>query len=398
MRAVILTIIWLWGLATGVVAQELTALARVVPEATRLEQSRGTVTLELGLSRGVPYRVYTLADPNQLVIELSEVNWAALAPSALETRDAGPVQVGTLAPGWSGFVMDLDGPFKLVESALVSEADGSVLSVELQRTSEEAFRAASGVPASSAAILRAPAVAKRDDGSDLIVVIDPGHGGIDPGAERGGVKEADLTLLMARELRDGLRREGGFDVHLTRDADVFVSLPARAALARQLGAVAFVSLHADALDEGYAEGATVYTLSEVATDAASALLAERHNRTDILTGVDLGGQEDEIATILLDLMRRETTPRSARLATSIVDGLSDASARLNSNPQRAADFAVLRSADVPSILVEVGFLSSDKDRIELQSPEKRGRIIAGLVRGIKSWTETDKSERALNRQ
>ncbi|MEL6548657.1 MAG: N-acetylmuramoyl-L-alanine amidase [Pseudomonadota bacterium] len=418
MRAVALIFIWLTGLLgpagvigpvgvlylTGLAAlptpvqgQELGALARVLPDETRLEQSRGNLTLTLGLSQGVPYRVYTLADPHQLVLEFSDVTWTGLDTEDLVSADAGPVAVGGLAPGWSGLVIPLGGPFLLEGSALRQGAGKARLTVELKRGSEAAFRAASGAPASAVALTRsAPAPEAPDD--TVVVVIDPGHGGVDPGAERGGVKEADLMLMMALELRDALRRAGDFEVHLTRTEDVFTSLPARASLARQLGADAFISLHADALEEGYAEGATAYVLADEATDAASALLAERHNRADILAGVDLGGQGDEIATILLDLARLDIGPRSSTLQDDVVKGLEGRGARLNSNPRRAADFAVLRSADVPSVLVEVGFLSSERDRLELQSPEKRGRIIRGLADGIKSWSEADRVERALLRQ
>lgn len=396
MRAVFLAIMMaLW--AVGSVAQDLSALARIVAADTTLEQSRGRITLTLTLTQGVPYRVYTLSEPNQLVLEFSEVAWGGFDGVGLEVKDAGPISVGSLARGWSGLVMDLGGPFALEETALRRTETAARLTVELRRVSEDAFRAASGVPPTSAAMLRKAPRAAEPDGP-LIVVIDPGHGGVDPGAERGGVKEAALTLLMARELRDALRRTGLFDAYLTRDDDIFVSLPSRAGLARQLEADAFVSLHADALEEGYAEGATIYTLSETATDAASALLAERHNRSDIIAGVDLGGQGDEIARILLELARVETTPRSERLAKAFQQSLAAAGARLNTNPRRAADFAVLRSADVPSVLVEVGFLSSEKDRIELQFPEKRARIIDGLVQGLESWAETDQSARALLRQ
>ncbi|MEM1374536.1 MAG: N-acetylmuramoyl-L-alanine amidase [Pseudomonadota bacterium] len=368
-----------------------------MPAQTTLDQVRDRITLTLSLTQGVPYRVYTLAAPNQLVLEFSEVAWDGFDGAGLTAPDAGPISVGSLAPGWSGFVMDLGGPFVLEETALRRTDDGARLTVELRRVGDDAFRAASGVPPNSAAKLRrAPRTSDPDRA--LIVVIDPGHGGVDPGAERDGVKEAALTLLMARELRDALRRTDLFDAYLTRDDDIFVSLPARAGLARQLGADAFVSLHADALEEGYAEGATIYTLSETATDAASALLAERHNRSDIIAGVDLGGQGDEIARILLELARVETTPRSERLAEAFQQSLAAAGARLNTNPRRAADFAVLRSADVPSVLVEVGFLSSERDRIELQSPEKRARIIDGLVQGLQNWAERDPSERALLRQ
>ncbi|MEO1796326.1 MAG: N-acetylmuramoyl-L-alanine amidase [Pseudomonadota bacterium] len=399
MRAVLFVLIWLSSLvlASASLAQELTALARVLPEETRVTQSRGKITLSLGLSQGVPYRVYTLADPNQLVLELSQVTWAGLETEELSARDAGPVSVGALATGWSGLVMDLGGPFQFIESSVDEVRDGVVLRVLLERTSDEAFAEASGLPPTSVALTRsAPYAAPAED--SFIIVIDPGHGGVDPGAERDGVKEADLMLLMARELRDSLRRSGDVDVYLTRDEDTFVSLPARAALARQLGADAFISLHADALEEGYAEGATTYTLAEEASDAASALLAERHNRADILSGVDLGGQGDEIATILLDLARLDIAPRSEALSVQIVGALAAAGARLNSNPRRAADFAVLRSADIPSVLIEVGFLSSERDRIELQSPEKRGRIISGLADGILSWASADLADRALLRQ
>jgi len=400
MRAVFLTVLWLLSHAAPnvVSATELTALARVLPTETRLEQSLGRITLTLGLSQGVPYRVYTIADPPQLVLELSEVAWEGLDTAALETRAAGNVQVGSVAPGWSGFVMDLSGPFQLEESTVVGTAAGAELTVLLRRSSDDEFRAASGVPASSVALRRLQEPEALSEDGRVVVVLDPGHGGVDPGAERGGVREADLMLLMARELREGLRRAGGFDVHMTRDADVFVSLPARASLARRLGADAFVSLHADALEAGYAEGATVHTLSREATDSASALLAERLNRADILSGVDLGGQDDEIATVLLDLAQLDTSPRSDELARTIIAALDTAGARLNSNPQRSANFAVLRSADVPSVLVEVGFLSSERDRIELQSPEKRGRIIEGLVRGLESWAAEDQARAGLEQR
>ncbi|MEL6690877.1 MAG: N-acetylmuramoyl-L-alanine amidase [Pseudomonadota bacterium] len=396
MRAVFLALMMsLWAVCGA--AQDLTALARVVPAETTLDQSRGTITLTLGLSQGVPYRAYTLASPPQLVLELSEVNWAGLPLEDLESRDAGPPKAGTLAQGWSGFVLPMNGPFALTTAELRRTETGAQLTVVLARTSDEAFQAASGPPASSVALKRTVPAEPGDDDA-FVLVIDPGHGGVDPGAERGGVKEADLMLVMARELRDALRRSTDFEVHLTRDADDFVSLPARAGLARQLSADAFVSLHADALEEGYAEGATIYTLAETATDAASALLAERHNRSDIIAGVNLDGQDDEIARILLELARAETTPRSENLARAFEASLAEGGARLNNNPLRAADFAVLRSADVPSVLIEVGFLSSEKDRLELQSPEKRGKIIRGLVAGITAWADQDAAERALLRQ
>lgn len=399
MRAVLAgLLVWVlaWGSAGLAAAQDLSALARVEAERSFAKDRRGTTTLQLGLSIPVPFRVYTLDDPRQLVIELSEVSWGGLPVEDMLTDRLSAIRAGTLAPGWSGMIVTLSEPMA-IEAAQMRTTDGDAgLALRLRTTSAEAFAAAAGIPESAAAQPVA-AAAPSDANKTPVIVLDPGHGGVDPGAERDGVNEAQLMLLMARELREALRREG-VEVHLTRDSDVFVGLPARASLARQVGADAFVSLHADALEEGYAEGATAHTLPEDASDSASALLAERVSRDDILSGVDLSGQDDQIATVLLDLARQDTGPRSERLKLSIIDGLADAGARINTRPSREAHFAVLRSADVPSVLVEVGFLSSKRDRIELQSPEKRGRIIAGLAQGILGWLVTDETERALNRQ
>jgi len=388
-------LIWI-GVCSFASAQELSALARVDAERTHANDRRGMTQFQLGLSVPVPFRVYTLDTPKQLVIELSEVSWRGLPVEELLTERLTSVQAGTLAPGWSGMIINLEDPMEVASAQMRTTPGDVALVLRLRETTEEAFAEAAGIPETAAAQPVAAAAPTSDD-DQPVVVLDPGHGGVDPGAERDGVNEADLMLLMARELREALRREG-IEVHMTRDADVFVGLPARASLARQVGADAFISLHADALEEGYAEGATAHTLPEDAADSASALLAERVERDDILSGVDLRGQDDQIATVLLDLARQDTAPRSERLKLSIIDGLADAGARINTRPSREAHFAVLRSADVPSVLVEVGFLSSKRDRIELQSPEKRGRIITGLAQGIVGWLNVDETERALNRQ
>ncbi|MEL6702320.1 MAG: N-acetylmuramoyl-L-alanine amidase, partial [Pseudomonadota bacterium] len=259
--------ILIWGVwCVAAAAQDLTALARVLPAETTLEERRGRVVLELGLSQAVPYRVYTLADPHQLVVELSEVAWQGLDPRTLTVKSAPRLQVGTLAPGWSGLVLDLARPLALQAAQIADLEDGVQVALTLAPVNEDRFRETAGAPATAAAILRnpVPRTAPRDK---TVVVIDPGHGGVDPGAEREGVQEATLMLLMARELRDALRRTDAFEVHMTRNEDVFVGLPARAALARQIGADAFVSLHADALAGGGAEGATAYSLAETARSA-----------------------------------------------------------------------------------------------------------------------------------
>jgi N-acetylmuramoyl-L-alanine amidase len=187
-------------------------------------------------------------------------------------------------------------------------------------------------------------------------------------------------------------------VVLTRDSDVFVSLDARVAIAHQAGADLFVSLHADALSEGGAHGATIYTLSEEASDTASAHLAARHNRADIIAGADLTGADDQVTRILLDLARQETEPRSRTLAQTFVDSMAEAGGPMNSRPLRKAGFSVLKSADIPSVLVEVGFLSSKRDLENLRNPEWRSAITAAMARAILNWRRYDAEQRKLVRR
>jgi len=239
---------------------------------------------------------------------------------------------------------------------------------------------------------------RRQDGSrPLRVVIDPGHGGIDPGAERDGVKEADLMLSFARALKEVLLR-AGMEVVLTRTRDVFVPLERRLSIARAAGADAFLSFHADILAEGRASGATVYTLSATASDQASKLLAERHDRGDLLAGVDLNGQDDVIAGVLMDLARRETAPRSDRLADALVKGLKKALGRMHKRPREQAAFSVLKAADIPSVLVELGFLSSPEDLKNLIDPAWRARAAIGVRNALLAWAATDAAQAALLRR
>ena len=199
------------------------------------------------------------------------------------------------------------------------------LKVDLVAVEQAEFDAATGAPRDSEWDKLKPSalteVPTKDDEA-MTIVLDPGHGGIDPGAVGKGINEADLMFTLAQEVRDALLRSGDFNIVLTRNGDEFVSLERRVQIARTAGADMFVSFHADALASGKANGAAVYTLSEEASDKASAALAERHNRADLLAGVDLSGQDDEIASILMDLARLENTPRSQALARGIILGIN----------------------------------------------------------------------------
>jgi N-acetylmuramoyl-L-alanine amidase len=223
-------------------------------------------------------------------------------------------------------VVDLAGPHVLEEAGLrVDPQSGmALLQLRLGAPDPQTFAAEAGAPDLPGWDLPAAAPVPEPPAPHsgaLRVVLDPGHGGIDPGAEADGTQEKDLMLTFARELREVLMRAGGFEVVLTRDADEFVSLERRVALAHRAGADVFVSLHADALSGARARGASVYTLSDSASDAASAALAERHNRADILAGVDLSGKDDVVADVLMDLARMETQPRADHLAEVLLDTL-----------------------------------------------------------------------------
>jgi N-acetylmuramoyl-L-alanine amidase len=343
--------------------------------------------------------------PPRLVVDFREVDFAALDRAALARPPAvAALRAGRLAAGWSRLVAELDGPWQVTQAEMrTARADGGALvRIALAPATPERFAALAAVedPADWAmprpAVVAEPRTRQRGD-RPLVIVLDPGHGGIDPGAQHGGVSEADLMLRFARELKEVLAR-GGYQVHLTRDDDVFVSLDGRIAVAQAVGADLFVSLHADAVTEGIATGATVYTLADEATDAAAAALAERHDRDSLLAGVDLRGQDDLVAAVLMELAQAQTAPRSDRLADAMVAALRDAGIRLHRVPRRGAAFSVLRAADIPSVLIELGYLSSSTDRRRLTDPDWRAEVAGALAASIAAWAVADAAEATLLRQ
>jgi len=402
---------WLTGLAMLVLASAVqgqetgfSGLARHDRAQSRSSDTRNGLDVSLTLSQGVPYRVFTLDDPARLVMDFREVDWSGAEATALIAGNrARGLRLGQIRPGWSRMVVDLAGPHVLEEAGLgIDRQSGAArLQVRLGREDAERFAASAGTPDLPGwelpAAVSAP-VAQRADNDVFRVVLDPGHGGIDPGAEVGDIREKDLMLTFARELREVLLRAGGFDVVLTRDADEFVSLERRVALAHRAGADVFLSLHADALSGARARGASVYTLSDSASDAASAALAERHNRADILAGVDLSGKDDVVADVLMDLARMETQPRSEHLARVFLEGFRASGMPLLSRPKRHAGFSVLKAPDIPSVLIELGFLSSPRDLRNLRDAEWRGEVAQTLSDALAVWRDADAVRAGLVRQ
>lgn len=377
------------GAATG---QELTGLARLDAAASSVRDEGGEVVAEFTLSQPVPWRVRVLDDPPRLILDAREVDWSGLAGVAETSAEVAEMRAGPLRPGWSRLVLRLERPM-LAQTAGMSTQGPVRLILRLAPAGPAAFAEKAALPEPQDWTLPEPvalAPAPRRDDGPLRVVLDPGHGGIDPGAEHEGAREADLMLLFAREVKETLLRAGGFEVVLTREADVFVPLEERLTIARGAGADVFLSLHADALATGEAEGTALYTLSADAGDAAARALAERHDRDDLLAGIDLSQQDDLVATVLMDMARTETAPRIRRLAAALEAAMLGAGVRMRPRPRQEGGFSVLKSPDIPSVLIEMGFLSSAQDRERLYDPAWRARLAGAILAGLAEWRAEDR--------
>lgn len=392
-------------LGSVVGAQEFSALARLDVTQSGADDGFRHTEVELFLSQPVPYRVFTLDEPRRLVMDFREVDFRGADAAAFTQSDwITDARFGGLRPGWSRMILDLSDPVRVDEAGMrVNDVDGTArISVVLNAATADEFTAASGAPNDPdwAFLMAADpaAVAPQVDDGPLVIVIDPGHGGIDPGADVADVHEADVMLALALELAAALGRIEGVQPAVTRADDTFVPLQERLTLARGARADLFISLHADALEGVQASGASVYTLTSKAAEAASQRMAERHESGDLLAGVDLSGQGDEVAMVLQDLVRVETAASGERFADQLVIAMRDTGAVLNSRPRRQAELAVLNAADFPSILLEVGFLSNPDDRTRLTSAQGRAPIVAAVTLAVGRWAIEEAALEPLIRQ
>ncbi len=369
------------ALGTPAAAETVEKAVAIAAELTT--QGSGS-RLTLTLSRRVEARAFVMERPDRAVIDLSEVNFQ-LQPEAGRPRD-GLVQsfrYGLFAPGRSRIVIDLAAPATVGRIETATRArDGAVLrTIPLSRVERDVFRRAAAASDPAPAQLRT-ATAEPADQRPLIVV-DAGHGGTDPGAiAAGGVFVKDIVFGFAQALSEKLEAGGRYRVRMTRDRDVFVPLGERVRLAREAKADLFVSIHADSISAApQVRGATIYTGSEKATDAQSAKLAERENRADAAAGADATEAPPDIADILQELTLRETRGFSSSFARSLMGQLTPVM-EMSTKPHREAGFKVLRSPDVPSVLVELGYLSSKHDLEMLQSPEWRAGVTGSMARAV----------------
>ncbi|MDP8918082.1 MAG: N-acetylmuramoyl-L-alanine amidase [Pseudomonadota bacterium] len=367
--------------------------ASIIAAAVAVESEGAKTRFKITLSKAVTAQAFLMERPDRVIVDLPEV--AFHLPSEAGRSKEGLIasyRYGLFAPGRSRLVMDLAQP--AVVSGLTVQPDASgaatLLTIELSRVEREEFRRAAVESASKSAegAPEPPAVQQTKDARPVIM-IDPGHGGIDPGAAASGhVVEKDLVLSFAQRLKKKLEANGRYKVLMTRDEDVFVSLGARVKAARAAQADLFISIHADSISGGQdVRGLTVYTGSERASDADSARLADRENKADAAAGVESGDMPDDVSDILQELTLRETRGFSHGFATRLV-GEFDTVARLNKNPHRQARFQVLRAHDVPSVLVELGYLSSQKDLDLLMSEEWRSKMASAMAVAVDRFFAT----------
>lgn len=361
----------------------------------RVGQHPDKVRFVLDLTDRVDFVVFMLPDPYRIVLDLPQVSFDL--PDNRHSRRVGAIsgwRYGLFEPGTSRVVIDASAPMA-VKSAFIlppSGSNGNRLVIDLTPTDRESFLAASNETVAKRVALRAPSIRAPNatpapaPAGDLrrVIVIDPGHGGVDPGALGNKHHEKEIVLATALTLARKLEKTGRYKVVMTRDRDTFIGLRERIAIARRAGADLFVSLHADSINDTGLRGLSVYTLSETASDEEAAALATSENKVDIIAGLDLSDQAPEVTDILIDLAQRRTKNLSARMAAHVVEEMAKVTPLL-SRSHRFAGFAVLKAPDVPSVLVELGFLSNPTDHRNLEDPAFRDRLADGLGRAIDSY-------------
>jgi N-acetylmuramoyl-L-alanine amidase len=373
-----------------------------VASAARLAGDGKQTRFILDLDKAISFRAVTLADPYRVVVDVPQVNFQLPAGTGAGGRGlVKAFRYGLVMPGGSRIVFDLTGPAKIASSYVLEAANSQParLVLELEEVDRAAFvnalapenrpelrpAIAEAPPAPAPAAAASEPVPHKADGR-AVVVIDPGHGGIDNGTQSSGESEKNLVLAFGLALRDRLEKTGKYRVVMTRDDDTFIPLNDRVKVARNLKAALFVSIHADALPraEGDAQGATIYTLSDKASDAEAQRLADAENRADAIAGFNLAEEPTDVADILIDLTQRETRTFSNRFAHLLM-GEMKSTVRMHKHPLKSAGFRVLKAPDVPSVLVEIGYVSNKGDLEHLVSEGWRSRAVGSMAQAIDAF-------------
>jgi N-acetylmuramoyl-L-alanine amidase len=359
----------------------------------------------LDLDQPISFRAFPLADPYRVVVDIPQVSFQL--PAGVGTAARGLIKAfryGMVMPGGSRIVFDLTGPVRIANTYVLDAANGQPprLVLELEAVDRTTFvqslapdsrpelrpAIADAMEAAVPATVEAAPKPQAPAAPDLrpVIAIDPGHGGPDNGTQSGGESEKNLVLGFALALRDRIEKGGKYRVVMTRTDDTFIPLADRVRIARNQSAALFVSIHADALPrrEGDAQGATIYTLSDRASDAEAERLAEAENKADAIGGVNLTEEPTEVADILIDLAQRETRTFSNRFARLLM-GEMKTTTRMYKHPLKSAGFRVLKAPDVPSVLIELGYVSNKDDLEHLVSDNWRSRTVGSVAHAIDAF-------------
>lgn len=358
----------------------------------RFEQTSGGETIIITTSYTTPFKVFTVSNPDRLVIDVPSVagKHSVALPNNYDGKLVKSVRFGQFNKKSSRFVFDLTQPVKVlakkqVKGKLLVDIAGSFQVSSLLPPKNLAIEETHKLQKPQKTKVELPPRVTTRSNKPPLIAIDAGHGGIDSGTvSASGTQEKDVVLEYAKALREKLLSTGKYRVILTRADDQFIMLRKRVEIARKAGASLFISIHADSADEDYARGLSVYTVSEKASDKEAEALAARENKSDVIGGMDLSNSNPDIADILISLAQRETKNNSAFFADLIVLMLGDRVKLLN-NTHRFAGFAVLKAPDIPSVLVEIGFLSNSQEEKNLKSKEYREKVVSGIAAGVNDY-------------
>jgi N-acetylmuramoyl-L-alanine amidase len=346
------------------------------------------------LSDPVDMRTFTLSNPDRVVIDMPAVEWHLQGPPRPSGNGAvKSYRYGLFRPGNSRFVIDLNQPVTVSDALVLPPENGNGYRVviDLFPTTQANFDHTAGWPADlkakeaaaeQVASLPAPRPVGPENTVKKIVVIDPGHGGIDSGTiGADGTMEKDIVLAEGLRLRKTLQAHG-YEVHMTRDSDIFIPLRERVNMSRAWHADLFISIHADSIHDPGVDGLSIYTLSEKGSDKEAAALAAKENQSDVIAGVDLSGDNSAVAPILIDLAQRDTMNKSSRFAELALSELTSATDIMPRQPHRSAAFAVLKAPDVPAVLIELGYLSNPHDDLQMQTSAWRDRVADAIAEAV----------------
>lgn len=353
-------------------------------------QSGTTVRIVIDLSEKVDFKIFPLTNPDRVVVDLPDTVFGIGEKNLPKADYINSIRLGKNGAKTGRIVLELNRAAVIKKSFILAPQSGFqwrlVIDLELMAKTDGLKRVTPEWYDNTVTEEKKPEKQiKEETKIKPLIVLDPGHGGKDPGAIGvSGVYEKHLTLAMAKQLRALLEQTGRYRVKLTRDTDIFIALYARRRFARSVNADLFISLHADSIRKPETRGLSVYTLSEKASDKEAEKLAESENKVDLIAGIDLSGETQEVTDILIDLARRETNNHSSYFAEKLMTEIRKEITVLP-NSHRFAGFAVLKSPDVPSVLIEMGYLSNKEEEKLLRQALYREKLAKATVRAVNTY-------------